>query len=95
MVMSVHCVCSVPAGAREGHRPPGIGVMDGCESPLWVWGIEPGSLEAELVFLTAELSLTPNFEMFVLSFETGLYCTVLVVLEVYVLKDFVAFSSLD
>ena len=42
---------------EEGIESPGTGVIDGCELPYGCWESNPGSLEEQLVLLTAELPL--------------------------------------
>lgn len=52
-------VCLLPV-ETEGGGSPGSGVTDDCE-PSWVLGLEPKSLEEQLMFLTTEPSLQTSF----------------------------------
>lgn len=60
MVIWLHvCLCTtfVPEGSIE---PPGIGLYKLLSVPCGYWESNPGPLEEQLVFLTAQPSLQPH-----------------------------------
>lgn len=55
---------------EEGFKFPGTGVTGSYDPPLWVLGLNLGSLEEQPVVLTAELPLLPTFKT---NKQTGSY----------------------
>jgi hypothetical protein len=53
------CLCSTQGSLKRASYPLGTGITEGCESPCGCQGSNPGSLEEQLVLLTAEPSLHP------------------------------------
>lgn len=49
--------CQVPMEARREHQLPLEQELNGCEVPCGCWGLNPGHLQEQLVFLTSESSL--------------------------------------
>ena len=66
--------------AEEGIGPLGTGVIDCCESSMWVLGIKLRSLEEQQIFLNTEPSLQPYF---VCIFETRFHFVSLTGLEAH------------
>ena len=62
------CLC-------EGVESPGTGVTESCELPCGCWDLNPGPLEEQPVFLSAESSLQPK--VIVLDLFPGKSCRVM------------------